>query len=363
MKLCAVEAIVAYPRDGGGHGIPLVQVHTDQGLTGWGEAQASRVPEAVCDIVRDLLNPALRNRTFHGSREEIEAAWDYLYGIIRTEAENGGFADIAIGAVDMALWDLAGKAQNRAVHQIVDGAAAPTEVEAFVELPCTDSTALARSVQAMVGAGLDTFEIAFDSSTAELLAALDFVERTLAEKGRVAVNGLWRLGPALDFGLQRQIDGRAPLWLANPLPPEDPFAHSRLAKGMCTPVALGEAYHTHYELAPFFREMAVGVLQPDLGRCGFTEALRMAEMARSHSIPVVVRVGESLGPQLAAALQFAAAAPGRRVEYQPGRVKMANRALATPIELSEGRYQVPNGPGLGIRIDEPEIHLMEREFA
>jgi D-galactarolactone cycloisomerase len=362
MRISAVEATVAYPRDGGGHGIPLIEVHTDQGLTGWGEAQASRVPEAVCDIVCDLLNPALRNRTFHGDREEIEFIWDYLYGMIRAEAESGGFADNAIGAVDMALWDLAGKTQNRALHQIINHDSA-REVETFVSLPCADSAVLTGSLRTLSEAGVDTFEIAFDSSREDLIAALDLAKFTLAEKGQIAVNTLWRLDPDFDFAFERQIDQRTPLWVANPLPPEDPFAHSRLSKVMCTPLALGEAYHTHYDLAPFFHELAVGVLQPDLGRCGITEALRMAEMARRHGNPVVVRVGESLGPQLAAALQFGASAPDRLIEYNPGRLKRANAVISTAIQWEKGKYRVPTAPGLGIQMDEPEIHLMEIQVA
>jgi len=362
MKLSAVEATVVYPRDGSGHGIPVIQIHTDKGLTGWGEAQASRVPEAVCDVVRNLLSPALRSRNFTGERAEIESIWNYMYTILRTEAESGGFTDTAIGGVDMALWDLAGKAQNRAVHQIVNRSSDAAEVEAFASLPCAEPAVLAKTIAPICDAGLDLFELTYNRSGEDLIAALDFLKSSLAENGRVAVNALWRLSPNWDFGLERQIDERAPLWLANPLPPEDPFAHGRMAKAMCTPLALGEAYHTHYELAPFFHQLAVGVLQPDLGRCGFTEALRMAALAKSHNIPVVVRVGDSLGPQLAAALQFATLAPGRRVEYSPTRLKTANGVLAAPIELQHGKYQVPAGPGLGIRLEEPEIHLMETQL-
>jgi L-alanine-DL-glutamate epimerase-like enolase superfamily enzyme len=86
-------------------------------------------------------------------------------------------------------------------------------------------------------------------------------------------------------------------------------------------------------------------------------------MARDINVPVVVRVGESLGPQLAAALQFAASAPGRRVEYDRSRLKTANTVLTKPIELKRGKYQVPTAPGLGIGIEEAELHLMETQAA
>jgi D-galactarolactone cycloisomerase len=363
MKLTSIEATVIYPRKDATGGIPIIEVQTEDGLTGWGEAQASNAPHAVCDIVRELLSAVLKNRRFRGERDEIESLWDRMYAVMRNEGQTGGFTPEAIGAVDMALWDLAGKAQHRAVHQIAGNPSGTAEVESFASLSCADAAALAATVARMQAAGFKVFELAHTGTEAELITALDLVKSELAEGGRLAVNARWRLSPTNGFSIQRRIDQCGVLWLANPLPPEDPFAYGRLSKAMCTPLALGESYHTHYELAPFFHEMAVGVLQPDLGRCGLTEAFRMAEMAESHNVPVVIRVGETMGPQLAAALQFAASAPGRRVEYDCNRLKTANSVLKQPIELKMGAYQVSPAPGLGIGIEEAELHLMETQAA
>ena len=345
-----------YP-DGRERGTPIIQVRTDNGLTGWGEAEASRVPEAVCNVVCNFLSHGLQRRVFHGDREEIEAIRDSMHETLTREAESGGFADAAIGAVDMALWDLAGKAR---VHRMVKDAGV-SEVEALAALSCAE--AVPEAIQPLEDDGIAVFELRFDGAGKELIGAMDRLRRLVRRNTRVAVNALWRLGEAGNSGLALQIDEREPLWLANPLPPEDPFAHGLMAKTLRTPLALGEAYHTHCELAPLVHEGAVGVLQPDLGRCGFTEALRMAEMVGSRPIPVVVRCGESLGPRLAAALQFAALAPGRRVEYRPAWLRAANGVLATPIEFHNGQYQVPQRPGLGIEMEEPEVHLLETQLA
>jgi galactonate dehydratase len=363
MKLTSIEATVAYPRENSGDGIPIIAVHTDSGLTGWGEAQASRAPDAVCDIVRDLLSPALKNRGFRGDREEIESLWDRMYAIMRNDGQTGGFALEAISAVDIALWDLAGNARRQAIHEIAGPGPRVTEVQAFATLDGADANVLTGAVESLRDAGFDVFELMHSRGADQLIVALDLVKRILGDGGRVAVNAQWRLDPERDYSFARQIDQHAPLWLANPLPPEDPFEHGRLAKTMGTPLALGESYHTHYELAPFFHERAVGVLQLDLGRCGLTEAFRMAEMAKGQDVRVAVRVGESLGPQLAAALQFAAAAPDRLVEYSHKRLKTANRVLARPIEMKQGKYQLCTGPGLGIGMEEAELHLMETQAA
>jgi galactonate dehydratase len=362
MKLIAVDATVVYPRNDNGKGIPIIEVCTDSGLTGWGEAQASRVPEAVCAIVRHLLKPALRERIFRGERQEIESIWDRMYGIMREEGESGGFLAEAIGAVDMALWDLAGKVQHRAIHQMVGKGNPVAEVKTFVSMECAAPADMMRDALALRSEGFDVFELEHNCAEGELIAALDVLKSALSKSGRVAVNARW-LHSTWDTTFERQIDQREPLWIANALAPEDPFAYNRLVKAMCTPLAVGESFHTHFELAPHFHDMAIGVLQPDLGRCGLTEAIRMAEMARSHDLPVVVRVDESVGPQLAAAIQFAAMGPNRRVEYNSKTLKMANSVLAKPIEVIQGKYEVPATPGLGIEIEEPELHLMEIQAA
>lgn len=363
MKLTFVGARLVRPLKDTAEGIPLIEVRSDNGITGWGEAQASRSPEAVCNVVRDVLSPALQNRDFHGERNEIESMWDGLYALMRREGQTGGLVLEAIAGVDIALWDLAGRARNQAIHQIAGNPAGLVEVAAFTPISCADPSRLAGHVETMLKSGLDVFEVAHDASEEELISTLDRMKEPLHKAGRVAVNGRYRLDPSWDFRLERQIDQRGPIWLANPLPPEDPFAHSRLAKAMCTPIALGECYHSHYEIAPFFHELAVGVLQPDLGRCGLTEAFRMARIAQMHNVPIAVRVGRSLGPQFAAALQFAAAAPGRRVEYSPERFKTTNSALLKPIELKEGKYRVTAAAGLGIQIEDGDIHLAGTQAA
>jgi galactonate dehydratase len=106
-------------------------------------------------------------------------------------------------------------------------------------------------------------------------------------------------------------------------------------------------------MAPFFREGAVGVFQPDLGRCGITEGMRLARQSASRGVPVAPHVSIAFGPQIAAALHFAAAAPGcERTEYNPDVLATANRFLRRPFRIQGTAYLVPDGPGLGIELTE-----------
>ncbi len=99
------------------------------------------------------------------------------------------------------------------------------------------------------------------------------------------------------------------MWLEAPLAPESAGAHAALANAISTPLAIGESYRTVFELEPFFAAGAMKYVQPDLGRTGITEGLRIARAAEARGISVVPHVSIALGPQIAAAVHFAAAVP------------------------------------------------------
>jgi galactonate dehydratase len=138
--------------------------------------------------------------------------------------------------------------------------------------------------------------------------------------------------------------------------PEDPLEHGRLAAAIETPVALGESYRTVTELRPFFDAAGVTWVQPDLGRCGLTEGLRIADFVWEMDKPMAPHLSIALGPQIAAAIHYAAAARQcDLLEYNPAVLEMANRFLAEPLSLEGARWRVPDGPGLGIEIRETEL--------
>src|SRR5262249_26014232 len=156
-------------------------------------------------------------------------------------------------------------------------------------------------------------------------------------------DGLWHLDPAL----APTLDERNALWLEAPLLPEDPIAHGALARSIRTPIALGESYRTCFELAPFFRENAMQIVQPDLGRSRITEGMRFAAISPA----IVPHVSIALGPQIAAAIHFAAALENCCLcEFNPRVLEIANRFLVTPIRMEGPSYVTPRNPGLGIEM-------------
>ena len=320
----------------------LVRVETSEGHTGWGEAQAPVAPEVACAIIDHILAGALTGQPFDGSPARIAELWDLMYATMRVRGQTGGFMLDAISALDIALWDIAGQVAGKPICESLTPRPKRTIPAYLSGLPRGETGT----------GGFRLVKLFYDTQTpGEFFEHADAV---IAAGGQIAVDALWRHTPesALDFGAQ--LEKRNAVWFEAPLAPEDPLAHAALARELSVPIALGESYRTRHEMLPFFRAGALGVYQPDLGRCGITEGLRLAALAADHGVPVVPHVSIAFGPQLAAAIHFAAAVDNCSLaEYNPQVLAVANRFLVSPISMDGSRYTVPSASGLGINLTPP----------
>ncbi|MEO8128166.1 MAG: mandelate racemase/muconate lactonizing enzyme family protein [Bryobacteraceae bacterium] len=329
----------------------LVKVTMESGLVGWGEAQAPLAPEVACTIVRMLLAPVLVGQDFDGSIAGIEQMWRKMYSTMRVRGQTGGFMLDAISGVDIALWDIAGKMAETPVCGLIAGQEATLHVPAYIS-----GLAGAKKVEAARlyrDQGFTLFKLFHEADWSTLLQA---VGELRGAGNRVAVDALWRLDLTNAAEVASELDPLRVHWLEAPLPPEDPLAHATLASAIETPIAIGESYRTVFELKPFFLACAMQIVQPDLGRCGITEALRIAGVASECRMKVIPHVSIAMGPQVAAAVHFAAAVPNcSLLEYNPSVLDMANRFLRGPLIVRDAGYEVPQTPGLGIEIDEAKL--------
>jgi D-galactarolactone cycloisomerase len=325
----------------------IVRVELDSGEVGWGEAQAPVAPEVASAVVNYILAPILRGKAFTGSTEEIEALWWTMYSAMRVRGQTGGFMVDGISGVDLALWDLAGKLAKLPVSALIGRQR--ELVPAYLSgLPGGD----AKNVARWADAGFAHVKIFHDATVDRLLSNFDLVQRLFEQPGTIAVDALWRLTPQSALELAPEVDSRRALWLEAPLNPESALEHGSLAAAIQTPIAIGESYRTTFELKPFFDAHAMRIVQPDLGRTGITEALRIARAAEELGLRVVPHVSIALGPQIAAAIHFAASIPNcPLLEFNPNVLSVANAYLKDPITLSGAAYTVPDAPGLGVTMN------------
>lgn len=318
----------------------LVRVELSGGLVGWGEAQAPLAPEVACAVVEQLLKPALEGEAFDGSAARTGELWDRMYATMRVRGQSGGFMLDAMSGVDIALWDLAGKIAGKPVCDML--AAAPKRTVPVYLSGTSGATPAERAAFAarFHDEGINLVKLYYESDWADLLAIAD----ALPEGMRFAVDALWHLPPADAVAMARELDARGARWLECPLYPEDVAAHAALAAAISTPLAVGESYRTRREMQPFF-EIA-SVLQPDLGRCGITGTL---DIAQGFAGQIVPHVSIAMGPQIAAAIHVAAALENCPLcEFNPNVLATANTFLDEPLIREGAVYRVPAGPGLGI---------------
>jgi D-galactarolactone cycloisomerase len=322
-------------------------VTLDSGLSGWGESQAPVAPEIACAIVDRILNPVLIGLDFDGSVEEIAALWWRMYSAMRVRGQTGGFMLDAIAGLDLALWDLAGKIAGEPVCAMIS-AAFRSSIPAYLSgLPGGG----AAGVQPWLDRGFSRVKIFHDASEDRLFENLDAVATLLSADGGIAVDALWRLTPDSAASFAAKLEARLAMWLEAPLPPESAPEHAALARSTQVPIAIGESYRTTFELRPFLDAGAMKIVQPDLGRTGITEALRIAAAAREHGAQVIPHVSIAMGPQIAAAIHFAAATPDcPLLEFNPNVIETANRYVVEPLRMEAARYLLPDGPGLGVEI-------------
>ena len=331
----------------------LIKITTDTEIWGWGEAQAPVLPETPASILRHLVGPYLLGR------DPLQRAViaDQLYHINNIRGHESGFLLDALSAVDIALWDIAGKHHGVPVSHLLGGPFR-TELPAYVSglrQPTLDEQADAArgyidegfaGIKLFLGHGLP----ADRETVRRIRSAVDAETRLFADV-------LWRYRVDESMRMGRLLDELDYEFFEAPLAPEDRAGHRQLVQSLDLSIAVGEAMRTAWEFAPWIAEpRSLGVAQPDVVRCGITNAIKISHLCEAHRIPVAPHVGVCTGVGMAATWQYAAAIPNFLIqEYQLQLTERANTILSTPLKARNGKLLVPTRPGIGVDVDEEAL--------
>ncbi|MGI8335656.1 mandelate racemase/muconate lactonizing enzyme family protein [Actinomadura scrupuli] len=350
----------------------VVRLTTDDGAVGWGEALAPVAPEVPAQIVCHLLSPALLGADPGRPRPLVTRLRD----LMRERGHLGGHQADALAAVDIALWDLAGRLTGLPVHALLGGAFRD-EIPTYVSgLPARRSRTaaylpdgLTEDDQGRVGQaakwvarGVRRIKVGLGHGVAADLATVAAL-RSVHPELQVAVDVHGVYGPADAIRLGRGLDELGAWFLEMPIAFEDVAGLADLAGRLDLPVALGESLRHRWEFRPFVQSRAVGLVQPDIGRTGITEGLAIAEYAATHHLPIAPHHSVGLGLALAAGVQVAAVCTDLvAFEWHPDLFAPIDSILTAPIALSATAIPLPQGPGLGVDVDEAAIeHFLVRE--
>jgi D-galactarolactone cycloisomerase len=343
-----------------GYRTTIVRVHTDAGITGFGEC-ASRIGSQVTKAIVDELRPMLIGQNPLAS----DHLWHRLYATLRTGGHNAGFFIEALSGIDIALWDLRGKAFSAPISVLLGGPHRRT-LAAYgtgltLSLPADE---LARRAQGLIDRGYTIAKAKIGAEPDAPDAELDALRRLCAAfTGRlrfiVDANGMFRFMTAVRVG--RALEALPVLWFEEPLAPDDRLHQVELARVLDVPVAGGESAYTSASFRDLLTSGAYDIVQPNVARAGgITEASKIATLAEVFEVPFAPHVGSSSGICIAATLQLAAAAKAFLIFEHMGAGWSADfpnpfRSELTrgPVDvLVNGSIPVPSRPGLGIEIDE-----------
>lgn len=341
----------------------LVRIETDTGLVGWGEAKAPVAPRVVKAVVDDLLRELLLG----ADPRRIEPIWETMYASMRLRGHDSGFLLEAISGVDIALWDLAGKALGAPVHQLLGGAyrdripVYASGVPATLDPPgapdhdrmlaaATSARDLGfRGLKMAIGRGPEA-DVASVTAVRELLG--DDVELFADAAGNYDVDTAIRVG--------RQLERLNVGFFEAPLPHEFVDGYAEVAHALDIPIA-NDVITQRYQVLDYLKRSALQVVQPDVCRAGgITELRRIGVLADAFGVACTPHISIGSAVQFVASFHVAAALPNLvRHEYWFGENPLGDAILTRPaLGLEDGTVGVPTGPGLGIEIDEATVRAL-----
>ena len=372
MKITDVEAIVlrqAVVNEGiadGSQDDLVVRIHTDEGITGIGEVDSS--PELVQALVQAPSSHAvavsLRDVLIGEDPLDVERLWQKMYrGLIYFGRR--GIAIHAISGLDIALWDIKGKALGKPVCELL-GTPHRDRVRAYASMLMPDTTEeVTEAITALKEQNFTAVKLGWgplgkDSKQDVALAAA--AKEAAGDGVEIMIDsGLGYVADAKRaIEVAREYEQIGIYWLEEPFEPDEYEAYAELADTVDIRVTAGEQDATWWGFRELIDRAHVDLVQPDVTRCGgITETLRIAELAHSQGKETVPHAWKS-GIIKAASLHCNAVMPdGIWQEYCVADTPIAKTLTVQrlPIE-ADGCVAVPTAPGLGVDLDEDVLESL-----
>ncbi|MBB4122036.1 enolase C-terminal domain-like protein [Martelella radicis] len=340
--------------------IMLVEVRTTTGLTGYGETLARFAPRAYAELVERALKPRLVGR----DALNILANWALMRRALSGRA--GGMLIEAIAGVDIALWDIAGKAAGLPIYRLLggEGRASVPVYAASVSWDPLEERAAEQAI-AFARRGFSSIKVKIGRSPEAACKRIATVRQAVGDGVELTADSNWayNLDEAVMVGKALERHGYA--WFEEPLRPEDEDGYRQLRARCAVPLAAGESNYAVDQAMALTCDRTLSVLQPNVTRSGgITETLAMARLAAQHDVAYAPHVGMSGIICEAASLHVAAAAANTRIMECAASANLFKSEVADLRPGGEraegGMLSVPQGPGLGIEINWEGVARMEK---
>ncbi len=330
----------------------VVKVTTDDGLTGWGESHHGRSPGAVAHHA----NTTLRQLIVGMDAADVIGVWARIYKMQLGSHGMGAATAIAMSGIDMALWDIRGKATGWPLYRLLGGAMRPIPAYAGgVSLGYHEPAALVEEARLFVAQGYQALKLRVGDSPSRDLERVAAVRKAFGDDVVILTDANTGYTVADARQAMPGLDAHGVGWLEEPFPAHDHLSYAQAKSFGRLPLAAGENHYTRFEFSRVIEDRVITILQPDLSKTGgITEGLRIAALAGTWKLPIHPHTSMT-GLNMAACIHFLAAIDNSGYfEADVSKVNLFRDELVSEsFRVGRDGCVLPQEkPGLGVDVDE-----------
>ncbi len=359
----------------------LVKITTEEGLIGWGDATLNGRELAVAAYLQEHLAPLLIGR----DADRIEDTWQYLYRGVYWR--RGPITMASIGAVDLALWDIKGKALGQPVYQLLGGKVRD-RILAYTHATGWETAELLESVDEVLGRGfkavraqsgvpglatvygvtkgssryepakrdLRPLEEEWDSAAYLRHApiALAEVRAHIGEEVELLHDAHHRLTPIQAARLGKELESLHLFWLEDLTPAENQEAFDLIREHTVTPLAVGEVFNTIWDCKDLIVNQRIDYIRTCVMHAGgISHVRKIFDLADLYQIKGAPHGPSDVSPiTMAASIHLGMASPAFGIQEFMGYPRLVDSVFCPGYELVDGYLTPGNAPGLGVEVDE-----------
>ena len=369
LKTVVVEAEKPYI---GGKYFLFLELLTDEGIVGIGEriagsSYSNRLGDLKSQV--NLIEEFVGQFVIGQNPLNIELIWDKMYGTHHDLRHPSLYATPVISAIDMALWDIAGKVANQPIYNLLGGQY-HEKLRAYAYMPSVDldkypekagEVAVQLLEEGNSACKIDPFMPLHpirDIPLAQIEHAgkiFESIRNAVGNRLEVGIGTHGQMPTYSAIRVANYLEPYHPFWFEEPVMPENIDEMARVAAHTSIPIATGERLVTKYEFAQVLKKQAAQILQLDVGQCGgITEAKKIASMAEAHYAMIAPHM--YCGPvAAAAAIQIDTCSPNFLIQ-EANQGPLHKKIFKEPLVFENGFIVPPTGPGLGVEFDEDVLN-------
>jgi len=338
----------------------IIKITTDEGYVGVGESMTRLAPKAYANIINYIKELLIGKNPLN-----TEKIWELLYGVVMNRGHQKGFYIEALSGIDVALWDIKGKAFDVPVYVLLGGKTNPKLDSYAASLRFRDKETLMNDVNNFLEKGFNAMKIKIGQDPKDYskdIRVCKEIRKAVGDDISLMVDANCGYDNDIKTALQvgKALEEIDIFWYEEPLSPDNLKGNAFLREKLNTRLAIGEAEFTRFGYREMFEKKALDVVMTNICRMGgLTEAKKVADMASTYHIPYSPHCGSSSAVTTAVSLQLAVAHPNHLIfEFMQSDWNKSQKnplyweITELPIKSFEnGFIEIDDKPGIGVNLD------------